>query len=166
LKKLILSIILCLLIAFAISTPFLSIVKASDETVSIQFANSSINQAFANVLRAEEAGGNVTTLLSKLNGAVALLTEADNAYNSGLLTNVISYANNARLIADQVNGDSLTLLNSSLAESQNSFLSIVLFSIVAIALLVIALFLTWRRLKRAYTKKLLNLKPEIVENGV
>jgi hypothetical protein len=166
LKKLILSIILFLLVVLAISTPFLSIVRASDETVSIQFANSSINQAFANVLRAEEAGGNVTTLLSKLNSAAALLAEADNAYNSGLLTNVTSYADNARLIADQVNGDSLTLLNSSIAESKNSFLSTMLFSTVAIALLVIALLLTWRRLKRAYTKKLLNLKPEIVENGV
>ena len=56
----------------------LPIVKANNETASIQAADASINQAFTNVLAAEKAGGDVTQLLAQLNTAGALLAEAEN----------------------------------------------------------------------------------------
>ena len=68
-----------------------------------------MGQAFNSVLDAEKAGANVSHLLVKLNAAVELLSDAQNAYNSGNTANVTSLANNAIQIANQVNDDALNL---------------------------------------------------------
>jgi hypothetical protein len=143
----------------------ITLVKASNETTSIQAANSSINQAFTNVLAAEKAGGNVTQLLARLSSAGELLAEADNAYRSGNLANVTSEAENAGLIADQVNSDAISLQNASISRSQNNFLLTLIFSVDGVFVFVVVLFLVWRRVKRGYMKRLRGLKPEVVENA-
>lgn len=142
----------------------MTFVKASNESASIEAADSSINQAFTNVLAAEKAGGNVSQLLAKLNSAGELLAEADNAYRSGNLVNITSKAENARLIADQVNSDALSLLNASIGRSRNSFVLTLIFSVDGALVFVVVLLLVWRRFKRDHMKKLLGLKPEVVEN--
>jgi hypothetical protein len=154
-----------LLIITVIAGLQITLVKASNESASIQAANSSINQAFANVLDAEKAGGNVTQLLAKLNSAGEFLAEADNAYRSGNLANVTSEAENARLMADQVNSNALSLLNASIGGSQNSFVLTLIFSVDGVFVFVVVLLLVWRRFKRGYMKKLHGLKPEVVENA-
>lgn len=142
-----------------------TLVKANIESASIETANSSINQAFTNVLLAEKAGGNITQLLTRLNSAGELLAEAENAYQSGNTANVTSKAENARQIADQVNVDAIKLRDVSLVESQNNFWFTLAFSVVVGAVVFgIILLLVWRRFKRAHLKKLLGLKPEVVEN--
>jgi hypothetical protein len=138
--------------------------KASGEADSIGIANLSINQAFTNVLSAEAAGGNVTGLLSRLNGAGELLAEAERGYQNGNLAGINDKTNNAILIANQVKSDAETLTVSSRNNSENSFLLTATFSIVGIALLLFALNLVWRRSKRGYYKKLLGSKPEVVDN--
>ncbi len=143
----------------------LPLVKASNETTSLQAADASINQAFTNVLAAEKAGGNVTQLLAKLNTAGALLAEAENAYNTGNLNNVISTADSARLVANQVNSDAIGLRNSSITQSQNNLLFTVVFSVISAITFVVVMFLIWRRFKRGFTEKLLSSKPKVVENA-
>jgi hypothetical protein len=138
--------------------------KASSETDNIGIANLSINQAFTSVLAAEAAGGNVTGLLATLNGAGELLAEAERGYQSGNLAGINDKANNAILIANQVNSDAATLTISSRNNSENNLLLTATFSIVGIALLLFALNLVWRRSKRGYYKKLLDSKPEVVNN--
>ena len=138
--------------------------QASSETDNIGIANLSINQAFTSVLAAEAAGGNVTGLLAKLNGAGELLAEAERSYQNGNLADVNSKANNAILIANQVNSDAATLTISSRNASENNFLLTATFSVVGIAFLLFALNLVWRRSKRGYYKKLLDSKPEVVNN--
>jgi hypothetical protein len=141
-----------------------TLVKANIESASIETANSSINQAFTNVLAAEKAGGNITQLLTRLNSAGELLAEAENAYQSGNTANVTAKAENARQIADQVNADAIKLRDVSLVESQNNFWLTLAFSVVGAVVFGIILLLVWRRFKRAHLKKLLGLKPEVVEN--
>ena len=136
----------------------------ADEKASIETADLSINQAFISVLAAEKAGGNVTQLLTALNIAGELLAEAENAYRSGNPANVTSKAENARQIADQVNSDALTLRDVSLVESQNNFWLTLTFSVVGAVVFGIALLLVWRRFKRGCMKKMLAMKPEVVEN--
>ncbi len=139
-------------------------VKAINETDNIAIANLSINQAFTKVIAAEAAGGNVTGLLAKLNGAGELLAEAERDYQSGNLADVNTKADNAFLIANQVKSDAVTLTINSSNNSENIFLLTITFSIVAIAFLVFGLALIWRIIKRGYYKKLLGSKPEVV-NG-
>lgn len=149
-----------MLVILAIVSIFnLPFVKAVDETVSIQAADASINQAFTNVLAAEKAGGNVTQLLAKLNTAGELLAEAEDNYIAGISVNLTSMADNARLIANQVNSDAIGLRNSSVSQSQNNSLLTVVFSIVSTIALIVVMFLIWRGYKRISCRKLLTSKP-------
>ena len=166
LKKRFIIIAVVILSVLAIVPSFhLPTVKASNETVSIQAADASINQAFTNVLAAEKAGGKVTQLLAQLNTAGALLAQADNDYNVGNLENVTSSANNARTIANQVNSDAIGLRNSSVTQSQNNSLLTVFFSVISTIIFIAAMFLVWRRVKNGFSRKLLNSKPVVAENA-
>ena len=155
------AVLVLMVILSLLTTP----VKANNESANIEAANSSINQAFKNVLAVEKAGGNVTQLLADLNSAGQLLAAADNDYRSGNLTNVTSNAENASLIADQVNSDALSLLNATNGRSQNNFWLTLVFSIDGAFIFVLILLLVWRRFKRNYQKKLLGLKPKVVKNA-
>ncbi len=137
----------------------------TDETASkLLAANHSVEQAFNAVLNAEKAGGNVTQLLLKLNTAGQLLTEAQNAYNSGTTTNVTANTEKVRQIAGQVNAAAITLRSVSLVESQNTFWLTLIFSVVGAIIFGISILFAWRRFKRSLIKKLHYMKPEVVEN--
>ena len=139
--------------------------ETASESASIQAANSSINQAFASVLTAEKDGANVSRLLSDLNNAAELLAQADNAYQSGNLANVTASADNARLIANQVNNEAGSLKDTSSSQSQSYLIFTLFFSVGASLVFLTVLFVAWRRLKNGYKKGLLNLKPEVVKDS-
>ena len=165
-KKQVATIVFAVLLVITLTVSLqITPVKASNESASIEAANSSINQAFTNVLAAEKAGGNVTQLLTDLNSAGQLLAAAENAYRSENLTNVTSYSENATSIANQVNSGALSLLNASSNRSQNNFWLTLVFSIDGSFVLVVVLLLVWRRFKRNYLKNLLGLKPRVVKNA-
>jgi hypothetical protein len=153
------AIIVIVIIGFQIAS-----VKASNETDRIEVANLSINQAFTNVLAAEAVGGNVSDLLSKLNGAGELLAEAENDYKSGNLVDVNAKADNAIIIANQVKTAAVNLTINSKNYSENKLIATIIFSILSIPLFLTALRLFWRRAKRGYYRKLLGSKPEVVNN--
>jgi hypothetical protein len=139
----------------------------TDQTASkLQLANSAVGQAFNAVFNAEKAGGNVARLLVKLNTAGELLANAQNAYNSGNTANVISMVENVTQLAEQINGEAINLRNKSVIESQNSFLLTLIFSTVGAVVFGVSLLYGWRRFRRSFMKKLLGLKPEVVENTV
>jgi hypothetical protein len=139
--------------------------ETSVERASIEAADSSIDKAFANVLAAEKAGGDVTQLLARLNAAGELLADADNAYQSGNLANVTSEAESAQTLANQVSSEAINLIGASIDESQNSLVLTLFFSATGAAIFVVALLLFWRRFKREHLKRLLFLKPEAVRNA-
>jgi hypothetical protein len=143
-----------------IASAYFTVVKAQNDAASIEAANSSINQAYKNVLAAEKAGGDVTKLLTKLNNAGELLAEAENAYKSGNLANAVSNAENARILADQVNSDAVNLRNDSVAIFKTSFISSAIFSIVGAVVLSVVLLFVWRSFKSSFIKKFHSMKPE------
>jgi len=129
-------------------------------------ANSAVGQAFNAVLDAENAGGNVTQLLVKLNIAGELLSNAQNIFNSGNPANVTSMLESVTQMAEQINGEAINLRNVSVVESQNSFWLTLIFSTVGAVVFSIFLLFVWRRFRRSFMKKLLGLKPEVVESTV
>lgn len=151
-----------LLFLFMVMVAFLMPVVQADAESSIDAANQSINQAYLSILAAEEAGGNVTQLLINLNIAGNLLAEAENDYTSGNLENVISKADNASQIADQVNTEALTLKDASLTALYNNFWYTVTFSIVGTVVFGVIVLLAWKRYKRGYLKRMLSYKLELV----
>jgi hypothetical protein len=144
----------------ALSSMCLPLAKASAETESITAANSSINNAFGNVLAAQKAGGNVTQLLAQMNIAGSLLTQAISSYNAGNLANVTLEADNAHSIAEQVNSNAITLKNESEIASRNNLLIYLIFSISCSLILTAVLMLFWRHIKHSYVKKLPGLRPK------
>jgi hypothetical protein len=154
-------IVLMLIVFLSVSVPN---VAAENELSNIETANSSINQAFANVLAAEKAGGNITDLMLQLNTAAEYLVTAENSYRSGDLANVNSNVEDTVEIANQVNSDALALRETSLIKSQESFWSTLIFSVVGAIVFSLLLMLAWRRFKRSYMNKLLGMRPEVVED--
>lgn len=122
--------------------------NATNEKEMIGTANSALNNAFINVLNAENAGANVTELMSRLNAAGTFLAEAENNYRSGNIANVTIQAENSRLIAEKVSIDALTLLEISLVASQNSYWSTLAFSVIGSVVFVVCLLFVWRRFKQ------------------
>jgi predicted PurR-regulated permease PerM len=133
--------------------------------LKLQDANNAVGQAFNSVSEVEKAGGNVTQLLAKLNTAATNLANAQNAVNSGSTANITSDLENVRQIANQVNDEALNLRNVSLVDSQISLWLTLIFSVAGAVVFCVSLFVVWRRFKRAYIKKLLSKKPEVVENA-
>jgi hypothetical protein len=142
---------------FALS---LHLVSASDEA-SIQNANSSINDAFTNILAAEKAGGNITDLLNRLNDAADLMAQAENNLRSGDNNGVISKTESSRQIADKVNEDAIKLLNDQLVQSTTIFWLTIAFSAVGVSVFVFILWVVWRQFKRRFMNKLLDMRPEV-----
>jgi hypothetical protein len=93
------------------------------------------------------------------------LANAQNAVNSGSTANITSNLENVRQMANQVNDDALNLRNVSLVDSQNSLWLTLIFSVAGAVVFCVSLFIVWRRFKRAFIKKLLSTKPEVVENA-
>ncbi len=155
-------IFLAFTILLSICTP---ITRASAEQEHIDTALSSINQALKNVLIAEKLGENVTQLLVKLNNAGALLSEAANTYRSGSTANVTSMAENARLLAEQVSSDAISLQTDSSNRMQIITIQNFLFSSIGASAFVIILVFFWIQFKKNYIKKMLNSKPETVKDA-
>jgi hypothetical protein len=156
-------IVICLLIVVS-ATAFLSCyiasVRASSEGDIIDNATTAMNQAFNNVLAAETLGANVTTLLSRLNTAGQLLSQAQNSYYSGSTIDVARNAQNAYSIASQVNSQALSLKMLAENQTKSNNIQTIAFSSVGAIVFVLILLLIWRRVKSSYFKRLLDMKVE------
>ncbi len=137
----------------------------TDEETSIQNAEIAMDQAFHSVLEAEQAGGNVTDLLIRLNTAGQFLAEAQNIYKSGGSTSVKLNANSAKAIADQVNAEAIKLKEVHSILNSNNFWFIVTFSVGGAVVFGLLMLLIWQKFKTSYKKKLLSLKPEVIDNA-
>ena len=129
----------------------------------MQAANDAVNKAFNDVLAAEKAGANVTSLLVQLNGADGLLAKAEMDYQSGDLTSAASKANIVIFIAQQVSSLASAAKSMALVNGQNAFWSAIAFSVVGSVVFVLALLFVWRRFRGSYVKNLSGAKPELTQ---
>jgi hypothetical protein len=145
--------------------PDIVLAATNTNSQSIASADSAVQMAFENVLSAQNAGANVTSLIDRLNVAGDLLTEAENEQKSDSSINVTTKANNALVIANQVNADAIDLLNTRSVNSKNNFWLTISFSIVGGCIFVILLAFAWKHFKWRFINKLLEMKPEVVEGA-
>jgi hypothetical protein len=141
-------------------------VSANDEASSaIGEADDALSMAFEAVLEAERAGANVSDLIVKLDEAGGLLAEAENAYRVGNFSEAVSRAEGCSILANGVVGEALSLKSSALADAQKAVLQTLTFSWVGGAAFLIVLFFVWGWFKRAYARKLLQMKPEVASDA-
>ncbi len=142
----------------------LCVFAQTNQDSKLRAANNAVNQAFNAVLKAEEAGGNVTGLMSKLMTAGTILANAQNILNSENTANVSSKLETVIQVANQVNDAALNLRNASLVNSQNSLWLTLIFSAACAVVFGISLLIVWSRVKRSFKKKLLYTKPEVIRS--
>jgi len=138
--------------------------QSYDPTQSFQTANNSVNLAFDMVLKAEKAGANVKALLTQLNAAASLIAQAENSYRSGDTSSIESNTDQAVAIARQVTAQAATLEQKASAAHQNTLLISVVFTLLGSIMLILALYLVWGIFKSHYFKRVLESKPEVVDN--
>jgi CHASE3 domain sensor protein len=155
-----------LIIAFGTSFFTMHFADAqTDQTESkLQAANGAVEQAFNAVLDAEKVGANVTGLLAQLNVAAGVLAQAENSFRTGDFNTSATQADSVLPIAQEVTNSAQDAKQTALVSGQNAFWFTIAFTEIGAFVFVLVLFLVWRRFKRGYMKKLLGLKPEVVEN--
>lgn len=131
---------------------------------SFKVANDSVNLAFDTVLKAEKAGANVKALLTQLNAAASLIAQAENSYRSGDTSSLDINIDQAVAIARQVTAKATTLEQEASTANQNERLISIVLAILGSVILVLALYLLWGVFKSQYTKRILESKPEVVDN--
>ena len=130
---------------------------------AISEAEQSMALGYEAVLDAEEAGGNVTSLLAGLNGAVALLVDARRAFNASRFEEAIDLAESASAAGGIVRSDANTLEIEATEASATRTTWFLIASFVAVPLVLAASFLSYRYFKKWYYQRLLKMKPEVGE---
>lgn len=113
-------------------------------------AEETVTMAYQAVLRAEEAGANVSGLLSRLNEATGLLARAQVANRAGRADEATSLAILSRNIGAGVGDDALRLKRSALSLSSQLTLFTIIQSIVGIAMVTVGSIGVWQLLKKRY----------------
>ncbi len=130
---------------------------------AISEAEQAMALGYEAVLDAEEAGGNVTSLLSRLNDAVALLIVARRAFNASRFEEAIDLAESASAAGGLVliDADRLEIVANEVSAIRTTrFLAA---SLVAVPLILAASFLSYRYVKKWYCQQPLRTKPEVEE---
>ena len=129
---------------------------------SLDGAEELVCQAFEMVLEAEEAGANVSIFMADLDEAGALLAEAEILRRNGNVDEAAGLAEQAVVIANNVEREALELKNLALVNRQNVFWFSSVCSLVGVSVFLLVLFFVWRWFRRVYLRRLLRMKPEVV----
>lgn len=123
-----------------------------------------VGSAYAAVLEAEQAGADVSGLLTSLNDASELLTEAHTAYRLGDLDEASRLADLCSELVEAVASEAEQLRLDALAVQTRGVWLTVIGSTVGVVFIVLGGFWGWRVFKRRYTQRVLKMKPEVVSD--
>ena len=139
-------------------------VKAEATQIPSQLveADTAVKEAFSAVLKAEDAGANITSLLNRLSDGENLLAQAEMAYKVGDVSSAIDKAADASGIASEVEASAISARFTASINNQTAFWSTAALLAVAGAAFVLFMFFIWIRFKNRYIERLRNSKPEVV----
>jgi hypothetical protein len=158
----------CILVLFLLSVaiPNVFAVSNGEAQDAINRAESAMNSAYKSVLEAEQAGADVSSLLSELNSSSALLSEAYMWYRVGNFSEAKDFANRCY---DSLNGVAFEANESRefavVTRKQNMLISATL-SMSAICAIWFISFYGWRLFKRRYYEQVLQQKPEVQTDDI
>jgi len=157
--------LLLALVSSAASSP-ISTFGQDEAYNAVQLGEEAISLAFKAVLEAENAGANVSGLVQRLNEAVGFLSEARVlAANGSFDREVAEFTSRCVDVADRVRDEALALLASALAHRDFVSRLSVAGSVVGVSVFLSFMFLSWRWFKVYYRRKVLDLRPEAVDDA-
>ena len=148
---------------FLISSPFLSVSALSEDLVNLSLieAEAVLTSAYEAVLKAEQAGANVSVLLDKLNLGGDYLAEAHVWYRIGAFENASTFAGHCYDTVAVVRGESLDLQVEATRVGDSVFNRTVIGSTVGVVISVVLCFVAWRVFRHRYYRRVLGLRPEV-----
>jgi hypothetical protein len=138
--------------------------SVGEADVAVRQAFNATLQAFNATLEAERAGANVSGLIVRLNEAGSMLDAAEIALKNGDSSGATNNASLCIGIDENVNSTAIALKTSALVGASTLFWKYLTFSVVSIVVFVAVLAYVWRRFKRSYLRKTLQMKPEVTTN--
>jgi len=123
-----------------------------------------VASAYQAVLKAEEAGANISGLLVQLNEAGGFLARARMAYDFGDFEEATGLANLSRNSGIEVENAAVKLKDSAFFERVQRMWFMMIGSIVGAVLIFLGSFWVWRVFKRRYNRRVLMMKPEVSSN--
>jgi len=116
--------------------------------------------AYQAVLKAEEAGADVSGLLVRLNEAGGFLARARMAYSLGDFEGAASFVNSRKNIGVDVENAAVELKDLALSERVQRMWFTMIGSVLGVVLIVFGSFCGWRVFKRRYYRRVWGTKPE------
>jgi hypothetical protein len=160
------------IVVFALSAILLSgflrvclAVDQADAEKALDDAENALASAYLAVVEAENAGANVSDLNLKLQIAGKCLANASNAFRLGNFGEAYNYALNCTKIVEGLIYEAKALKEETLkSREERLFVSAACSSVGLSFLFVFSLF-GWRPLKAFYVRRVLKMKPEVVEEN-
>jgi hypothetical protein len=150
-----------LFLAIAQLMPIGFAVSSDQANEVIEQVDRNLGLAYVAVTEAERGGANVSLLLSKLQIAGNLLSEANIAFRIGDYDSASSYAEASAQAIEGVAEEGARLKMDAEREQIDSFLLTVVLSVVGVVLVLILGLLGWHHLKHVYFKRILGTKPQV-----
>ncbi|EMR72944.1 hypothetical protein MCGE09_00443 [Thaumarchaeota archaeon SCGC AB-539-E09] len=139
-------------------------VSAQDVPVVLVDAENAIFSAFKLIQEVEKQGGDVHYFVERLDEASDLVVEAWRLANIGELDEVELKAERSLLISNAVKEGAISLVEFSIENSQKQFWNSVSLRIGVSMVIVVTSFFSWRMFKRYFLKRMLTMRPEVVND--
>lgn len=149
------SVVIFLFLAFSLQLGAgVTFAETSQEEASkaLTDSESSVVSAHQAVLKAEEAGANVTDLLIRLNQAGEYLARAHMEYRLGDFEKAVDFANLSRSTGEEAQSVAVALKDSATSERLQRMMFTMIASIVGVASIALGSFWVWYFLKKRYGK--------------
>jgi hypothetical protein len=155
-----------LIILLVFVSPFFvsaALAEASENEAASALVNADgvVVSAYQAVLKAEEEGANVSSLLVRLSEAGDNLAHGHMAYSLGDFDETTRSAGLSRNIGEEVRNEANELTGSARAEGAQRLWSTATGSVVGVIAVVFGSFLVWRVFKRRYYRQVLGMRPEV-----
>jgi hypothetical protein len=134
---------------------------ADDAQAAISLAESRLHSAYGKVLLAEEAGANVSTLLSKLNSCADLLSQAHTSYRGGNSSEALSFADQCIAGLGGVEAEAGSLHDKAVSDGILRLVVSGGISAIAIEVAVFLFAFGWLFFRDRYSARVMGMRLEV-----
>ena len=145
----------------AISQPYVYGLGSVEAMQRINDAEVTLTEAFRKVVDAESSGGNVSSLIVRMNEAAVYLDLAKVAYVNGDFDVAYNKASECANLAGNVAGDAVELKGQA-AIAAGGWWMVVGFSVVGAVVFGFILYGVWVWFQRFYARRVSKMRPEVV----
>lgn len=138
-----------------------SVAAADDAQAAISLAESRLNSAYGKVLLAEEAGANVSELLSKLDSCASLLSQAHMSYRGGNSSEALSFADQYIASLGGVEAEAESLRDKAVSDGRQWVLVLGGISAIAIEVTVFLSAFGWLFFRDWYSARIMRMRLEV-----